>query len=275
MEQQNQEDYDEINFYELWQVVIKRKVFIIGLFLIILISSAIYSLISPNIYRGYAVFNIIKSDIITTKENAMTTKEIVTSKEIVDLLGKVDREKRVSILPKTYPSVTDLKIEALKNSNNKIMVTINSKKVNNIPIAMSEVQNYLNNIDIVKINTQQNREILLQQSAELSELIKSAPDLLATYHRLFKAGKLSTMGFNPIEINKAVSDIKLVLLKVDQEILKLNSGGIEMSMQPYVSSRPVGPKILRNIALAGILSLFLGICLAFLMEYLGNTKKQS
>jgi capsular polysaccharide biosynthesis protein len=92
---------------------------------------------------------------------------------------------------------------------------------------------------------------------------------------LFKAGKLSTIGFNTIEVNKAVIEIKMTLLKVEQEILKLNSGGIEMAMQPYVSSQRVGPKILRNIALAGIISLLLGICLAFFIEYIGNIKNKN
>lgn len=260
MEQQNKEDYDEINLYELWQVIMKRKILVIGLFLIIVFLSAIYSFLSPNIYRGYAVFNII------------TAKEIATSKEIVDFLGNVDREKRKIILPKTYPSVKDVKITTLKDSNNKIRVTIDSKKVNDIPQAISEVHDYLNNIDIVKMNTKQSKEILLQQSAELSELIKSAPDLLATYHKLFQAGKLSTMGFNPIEVSKAVIAIKIELLSVEQALLKLNSGGIEMAMQPYVSSKPVNPKILMNIILAGISSILLGIFLAVFIEYIGNIK---
>lgn len=267
--QQNKEDYDEINLYKLWQVIMKRKILIIGLFLIIVFLSAIYSFLSPNIYRGYAVFNIIKSDVIISRE-----KEIVKSKEIVDFLGNVDREKRKIILPKTYPSVKDVKITTLKDSSNKIKVTIDSKKVNDIPLAISEVHDYLNNIDIVKMNTKQNKEILLQQSAELSELIKSVPSLLATYHKLFKAGKLSTMGFNPIDVSKSVIAIKIELLSVEQALLKLESGGLEMAMQPYVSSKPVSPKILRNIAFAGISSILLGIFLAFFMEYMGNIKNK-
>lgn len=267
MEQQSQEGNDEINFYEIWQVIMKRKVFIIGLFLIIVFLSAVYSFLSPNIYRGYAILNMMKSDIIITKE-------IVTPKEIVDLLGKMDIEKRESILPKTYPSLKDVQVRPVKDSNDKIMITVDSKKIDDIPRAISEIRDYLNNTDLVKKNTGRYKEILLKQAAELSELIKASPDLLATYHKLFKAGKLSTIGFNPIEVNKSVIGIKVDLLKIEQDALRLNSGGIEIAMRPYISSKPVSPKILWNLGFAGISSLFLGIFLAFLMEFVGNMKRQ-
>lgn len=270
MEQQNQENYDANYLYDLRQVVMKRKILIMGLFLITVFLSVLYSFLSPNIYRGYSVFSIVKSDIV--KSDIVKADEVVTSREIIEFLGRVDREKRVQILPKTYFYVTDVKITALKNSNDKVIVTIDCKKLNDILPAISEVQNYLNNIEIVKINTKQKKDILLQQSAELSELIKSSPDLLVSYYKLFKAGKLSTVGFNPIEVNKAIIDAKLELLSVEQQLIKLNSGGLEMAMQPYISSKPVSPKISRITTLAGIAGLLLGILLAYLMEYIGEMK---
>lgn len=260
MGQENREDYDEINLYEIWKIILKRKVLIIGFFLMSVLLSAIYSFLSPTIYRGHAVFNILLG------------KDVMTSKDVSDFLGIVDREKRERILPKTSSSVKSVNIAAIKNSDNKIIVTIDSKKVDDIPLAVTEVQNYLNNIYIIKQNTERKKEVLLKQSTELQELIKSAPNLLVTYRKLFEAGRLSTMGFNPIEVNQSVIGIKVELLKVEQEVSKLNRGGIEMAMQTYVSSKPVGPKVLRNIAIAGILSLLLGMCLAFLAEYLGNIK---
>ncbi len=108
----------------------------------------------------------------------------------------------------------------------------------------------------------------------MSELIKFAPDVLKTYHSLFNAGKISAMGFNPIEVNRSVIAIKMQLVEIEQAISKLNNGVIDIAMQPYISSRPVGPNVFKSTVTAGILSLVLGICLAFLMEYIGNMKKR-
>ncbi|MBA3061227.1 MAG: hypothetical protein FP832_06240 [Nitrospirae bacterium] len=43
--------------------------------------------------------------------------------------------------------------------------------------------------------------------------------------------------------------------------------GVEMLEKPYILKNPVKPKIKMNIALAGIISLFSGIFLAFFAEY--------
>lgn len=130
-------------------------------------------------------------------------------------------------------------------------------------------------MDIIKSTVSRDKEILILKSAELSDLIKSSPDLLATYRKLFEAGKLTTMGFNPVEVSKSISDIKVNLLAIDQQILRLNNGGIEIAAQPYISDKPVSPKILRNVILAGIFSLFIGIFLSLFIEYIGNVKNRN
>jgi len=102
MEQQNREYNDEINLYDLWKVIAKRKKLIIGLFIVIVGLTAIGSFLMPDIYRGKAVLFVIPS-------------EEITAKEITDLIGKVDREKRLSIMPKSYPNVKDLKLNNIKD----------------------------------------------------------------------------------------------------------------------------------------------------------------
>ena len=260
MEQQNREYNDEINLYDFWKIIAKRKILIIGLFIVIVVSTAIGSFLMPDIYRGDAVLVLLKSDVITAKE-------------IADSIGNGDREKRLSIVPKSYPNVEDIKFKAIKDSKDKIVVSIDAKRIDDIPRALSEVINYLNNIDIIKSTVSRNKEILLRQSAELSELIKSSPDLMFTYHKLFRAGKFS-MGFNPIDVNKRISEIKVELLGVKQQISRLNNGGIEIAVQPYVSNKPVSPKRLLIVVVAGIFSLLLGVFLAIFIEYIGNIKNK-
>ena len=262
MEQQNREYNDEINLYDFWKVIVKRKKLIIGLFIVIVVSTAIVSFLMPDIYRGTAVLFVIPA-------------EEITAKEIIDLIGKVDREKRLSIVPKSYPNVKDLKFNNIKDSNNKILVTIDAKKIDDIPRALSEVIDYLNNMDIIKSKISRSKAIALKQIEELSDLIKTSPDLLSTSDKLFKAGKLSTMGFNPIDISKKIIDAKLELLGIEQQLSRLNKGGIEIAVQLYISSKHVSPNRLLNIVFAGIFSLLLGVFLAIFIEYIGNIKNKN
>lgn len=263
MEKQNEEHNDEINLYDLWKVIAKRKMLIIGLFIVIVGLTAIYSFMMPNIYRGEALILVnLKS-------------ELINAKEITDSIGSVDKGKRLKMVPKSYSNVKNIKLDALKNSKDKIRVTIDAKKIDDIPGALSEVVGYLNNMDIIKTTVSREKSKLIMQSSELSDLIKSSPDLLATYRKLFEAGKLSTMGFNPVDVGKRIIDIKAELLDIDQKISRLNDGGIEIAAQPYISDKPVSPKILRNVILAGMISLLLGIFLALFIEYIVNIKNRN
>jgi capsular polysaccharide biosynthesis protein len=261
MEQQNREYNDEINLYDLWKVIAKRKKLIIGLFIVIVGLTAIVSFLMPDIYRGEAGLLVILNS------------EVINAKEITDLIGNIDPEKRLSIMPKSYPNIKDLKFKAIKDSKNKIVVTIDAKKIDDISRALSEVVGYLNNMDIIKSTVSRDKAIVLRQLAELSDLIKSSPDLLATYHKLFRAGKLSTMGFNPVEVNKKIIDIKVELLAIEQQLARLNNGGVEIAAQPYISNKPVSPKRELIIVAAGIFSLLLGVFLAIFIEYIGKIKR--
>jgi capsular polysaccharide biosynthesis protein len=269
MEKQNEEYDDEINLYDLWKAIAKRKMLIIGLFIVIVGLTAIYSFMMPNIYRGEALLTVNLFNLDNLKTG------VIDAKEITDSIGSVDKGKRLKIVPKSYSNVKNIKLDALKNSKDKIRVTIDAKKIDDIPGALSEVVGYLNNMDIIKTTVSREKSKLIMQSSELSDLIKSSPDLLATYRKLFEAGKLSTMGFNPVDVGKRIIDIKAELLDIDQKISRLNDGGIEIAAQPYISDKPVSPKILRNVTLAGIISLFVGIFLALFIEYISNVKNRN
>lgn len=268
MEQQNRECRDEINLYDLWNGIAKRKMLIIGLFIVIVGLTAVGSIMMPKIYRGEVIL-----DILVLKSEKMA-KEIITAKEIIDLMGNVDREKLKSVAPKSYNNINDIKFKAIKDSKNKVLVTIDANKPNDISTALPEVISYLNNISIVKSTFQQEKDLLLRKSEELSKVVKLAADTLATYDKQIKAGKLSVIGFNPIILHRNLSDIRLELFTTEQQLSKLNSDCIKVATQAHISKNPISPKILFNIILAGIFSLLLGAFLAIFLDYIENIKNK-
>jgi hypothetical protein len=190
--------------------------------------------------------------------------------EIIDLMGRIDDGKKEFILPKTYQSVESVKLKAFKNVTYKIAATIEAENTDDIPVAAAELVDFLNNIDSVKANVNEEREILTQRSIETSNLLKSAPHLIASYNKILSEGKLLPMGFNPIDLGKRIADIKIEKLTVEQALSRLKNGRIQMTTQPYIFKEPVSPKIARNVILAGMLGLILGLFLAFLIEYVIN-----
>lgn len=269
MDKQNEEYDHEINLYDLWKVIAKRKMLIIGLFIVIAGLTAIGSFMMPNIYRGEAVLLVNLNNFDVPKS------EVISAKEITDSVGSINREKLLRMVPKSYPNVTNIKLNANKNSKDKITVTIDAKKIDDIPGALSEVIGYLKNIDIIKSSVNRYKENYIKKSSELSDIIKSSRDLLVTYRKMFEAGKITAIGFNPVDASTVIGKIKLDLIEIDQKLSRLNNGGIEIASQLYISDNPVSPKILRNVILAGFSSLLLGIFLAFFIECVGNVKNKN
>lgn len=243
---------DEINLYDYWKVIVKRKRLIIGLFLVAVLSSAIISLLMPKIYRGEVVL----------------TQLVLSPKELIAITGNK------KILPTTHHSITAIKLNALKDSTDKLQVIIEAKSADDIPAAVVEIIKYLNNIPLVNRSIEEGRQRLLKQSEELSKVIKQSNKLAVTYEKLLKEGKYVPMGFNIVgfnpqgfslvDIRKKISDWEVEKFNIDQVLQKPK--GVEMIGKPYILKNPVKPNIKKNIILAGIVSLFSGVFLAFLLK---------
>ena len=253
---------DEINLYDYWKVIVKRKRLIIGLFVIAILASAIISFLMPKIYRGEVILKLPTKE-LTSKE--LTSKEL-TSKELLSIIGKIDVEKIKKFLPTTHHLITNIKLNALKDSTDKLQLIIEAKNKDIISTAIIEFAAYLNNLPLINRSVEEERQRLLMQSEELSKVIKDSEEFAEIHKKLLREGKLILLGFNPVEISKRMSDLKIEKLGVEQSLQRPKS--VEIIEKPYILKNPVKPSIKKNIALAGTISLFIGIFLAFFMEYI-------
>lgn len=57
--------------------------------------------------------------------------------------------------------------------------------------------------------------------------------------------------------------------------LLIDPKGVAMIGKPCILKNPVKPSIKKNIALAGLISLFSGVLPAFLLEYIERMRKKS
>lgn len=276
MELQTKEYSDDINLYDLWKVIVRRRRLIVGLCLVTVISTTIISFLMPKIYRGEAVLSIWQNEVVSmslmAEKEGMSQKEIIPARDIAEIIGNIDKDKKIKILPKTHASVTDIKLRLLKETKDKFIVIIDAKNIDDIPKALTELLDYINNFGVVKLAVKDEREKLINRSTELSEVVQSSYDLSDTYHKLLKAGKLLPVGFNPIDLNKKIADIKLEKLMVEQALQRLNNGGVRIDSQQYVSDSPISPKKKLMVSFAGVVSLIVGIFMAFFLEFIDRSK---
>lgn len=230
---------EEIDLMDYVKIILKRKFFILALFLLSVIVAGIFSLLFPKVHKIEAILEIgqVAGNIIESPEQTIGKVEN-------DVYGILVREK-LGIKEKEYP-----KIKSENPKETKLIVftieTDNPQRDENI---LKE------EIDLILKEHQEkfNESFSLYEE----EIAKNEKELefLKTYK------PYADVGISQLQIT--VSNQKKQLTASEMtKIVKI----------PKVSEEPVKPKPLLNITIAGILGLFIGIFLAFFREWWEKNK---
>lgn len=239
---------DEINLYNYWKVILKRKWILIGVFLAITIGTALVNVLLPKIYRGQY---IIKTG---------TNKELIYFLKSINLN---DNNVVRSILPVTNQTV--YKITLISDSSlSSLRILIDVKDTSDIPEIAKELFEYLNNIPFYKMYVEQEKELLQKQLDGIIIAIVNSEEVIKTYNKLLNTEKLVPIVFNPIEIYNGILDLNKRRIILEQSLK--NHVGVDIIVS-YIYSIPVEPKIKKNIALSAIIGIFLGVFLIFFVEF--------
>jgi LPS O-antigen subunit length determinant protein (WzzB/FepE family) len=268
----------EIDLVMYWRILIKRRSLIAGIMLVSMLLAAGISFLMPKTYRGDVTLSIRTRDIVTREFkikdlSANESGKELTAKELLAITGDLDDEKLKTILPKTHMLLSDIKIVPLiKDSDDKVKISVEAKVPKDIPVIFSEIIEYLNSNPMIGEYITQQRELLKKQSEELSMAIESLQAVVRTFETLSNSGRLVTAGFNPVELYAGISKLKIEKFEVEQSIKNLK--GVEL-IEQHVSNRPVRPKKILTIILAGAIGLLIGIGLALITEYGRQTERQA
>lgn len=258
---------DETNLYDLWKVIVKRKIIIIAIFLISLLGATIYCFTAPNIYRLETHVKLyMPKDIITVQE-------LPTGKDVASIIGKVDDRKKAAIFPKTTDEVTEAAIGEIRGAPDRFKITVESQHNEKLHESLHEMITYIENIREIKSSYE-------KITSEIDERIKNVieAERKSDYHihemekRLISSKSLPA-SFNPVEINQGRIDLKMEKYRLEQE--RQNYKLIQPLEDPFISKEPVWPKKAMIITLAGICSLIFGIFIVFIAEYFEGMKKKT
>ena len=83
--------------------------------------------------------------------------------------------------------------------------------------------------------------------------------------------KLNPVGFNPVQFNKMLSDLEVEKITLKQSTKNLT--GFEIVTNPIIFQKVVRPRPMLYMAIAGVISLILGVFLAMFLIYVENIKR--
>lgn len=261
---------EEIDLREYINVLLKRKGIIILIFLIAVITAALvsYFALSP-VYQSSVVFSVAKIDgraVINITESLEIIKSNIVLDEVINRMG----------LEKTYKQLSSqITIESLKGTNFiKISVVADSpESAKNLVGTITEVfieQNQAEYQEQVKL-MEDRLKILEEQIAEFEKNIQeiektkkkiAATEELSEGERQFQTSLLLSSSVTERELynnlTNQVNGLRASLNKC-QDFKIINYAQLPAS--------PIKPNKKLNILIAGVLGLFVGIFVAFFMEF--------
>lgn len=107
----------EVNLYDYWKVLVKRKKIFLGIFLLPLVIAIIVSLFMPRYYRGESELN----------------NTVMPAPNIVNLIGNIDDAKKDKIFAGNSDAIKSVLISLSKKSNDTINIIIDAKAADAIP----------------------------------------------------------------------------------------------------------------------------------------------
>lgn len=231
---------EDINLYRYYQLVAKRKWLLFGIFLSVILITAIVNFSFPKIYKAEVVFKLV------TPEFA----------EVLEMLNTNEQKNLKNIFPANYNVVDEVHAgrfidelhPSLDSASKRIKVSVDVTDTSKISSIISELNESIINFPVYKKSIDKLKELWKK---ELEEINKSIA--------VFEGNSVN----KEFQISDGNNLVQLKSRKVFLEQSLKNNLTTEITYQ-YVLTDPVKPQIKRNICLAGIIS-FLSTVIAIII----------
>lgn len=263
---------DEIDLRDYIRVILKRKKVILAVFFVAVITATIVSFLMPKIYETTSVIQIGSIDgLLINKQEA---KEILLSNIFLEPIIK---ELNLVVSPKQL----NIKIEDIGDTNLlRIKVEYpDPDKV--VKINMAVANSFISQSQLIY---QQRLSLFNERLKELEVEVKNVQDEIKRTQDLI--AQVSTLsGISQQEVG-----LRIILLqntlpnyeehfnnimnqRNDLKMLLTKAKDFKVTDFPLKPDSPIKPNKKLNIAISGVVSLFIGIFLAFLIEYRDKIKQ--
>ena len=242
---------DEINLYEYWKVLVKRKKILISIFLVPLVVVTIVSLSLPRYYIG-------ESEI---------SNPVIPVPNIVNLIENIDNAQKARIFANNADAIKSVLISLPKKSTDTITIIIHAKTADIIPHAFAGIFDYISNMPEIQEEIKRTKE---KADLKLNKLIEARKENLLFLDQvkdMIKKKQMSFIFVNPADLITKDADLSLEIMNLQN--VKVT---VEMLAPPSITKQPSNSQIKQIIMITGLLCLFAGIFVVFFLEYIDRMK---
>ncbi len=267
---------DEIDLYELLLVLWRRKKVIFLTFLVFLMFAAIYAFLSPPVYRQTV---LIKLPLNNMPLNNMPLLSAEEAKEIVHSLGNLLEEHNyvklagvLEIKEDEARQIVKISPQTLRRSNNLLKVVIETHTRSLLPKIAQGIVDFINENPYLKEKIRIWEQTLDQKERTISVRLASLENLKNYILSEIQKGNLRLLGFNPLDLEGYILNLKqqLEVIKAQRKLIS----GAELVVSGALPRKPAKPKRALILAVAGVSGLFLGVFLAFFVEWWEKAREE-
>jgi tyrosine-protein kinase Etk/Wzc len=232
---------DEINLLEYWNVIWQRKIMIGSLFTICVIATMIISLLSPKYYKSQTVI-------------------IASSSEMGGLGAALS----------SIPLVGALTGGGIATPSDKVMVLLNSRTIADMVIKKFDLMRVFNED---RWDTKKGTWKDPEKPPLMEDTVKFLNKSVVNITNNKKNGSITVSA--EWKDPRLAADIANYYITALTELMndKSINTTIQIIDRAIPAERKSRPKIALNMALAGVMSLFIGVFIAFFQDYLSKQKK--
>lgn len=246
---------EEINLYDYWKVLIKRKKIFIGIFLVPLVTVTMISLIQPRYYRG-------ESEI---------TNPIIPARDIVNLIGDIDADQKIKIFTNNPDTIKSVSISLHKTSftnkaEDKLNIIVDVKTADIIPQIFQDIYEYIANLKEIKEKIAKKNEEISLAAKNLIEAKKANLIFLNQTTDMMNNQRI-TFYCNPADLIKKDAEMSSIIMNLQS--IKVTAG----ILGPLsITRQPSRSQIEQRIIMTGLLSLIAGIFVVLFLDYIERMK---
>ena len=261
---------EEIDLREYINVLIKRKSIIILIFLIAVITSALvsYFVLSP-VYQASTVFSVAKIDgraVINITEALEIMKSNVVLDEVIDRMDLEETAKQLSsqITTESIKGTNFIKVSVAADSPEKAKSLV--ENIVEVFIAQNQSE-YREKIKLVEDRLKIIEEQIAEFEKNIQEIEKTKKKIataeeLPEGERQFQTSLLLSSSVTERELYNTLSE-QANSLKTSLK----NCEDFKIINYAQLPAAPIKPNKKLNTLIAGVLGLFVGIFVAFFLEF--------
>ena len=264
---------EEMNIYDYWKVLVKRKKIFIGIFLIPLVIATIASFSVPRYYVGEAEISYPVSPV-------PNISSVITAQNIVRFVGNIDDIPKGKIFTNNPGTIKRVLLSLSKNSTDKVSIVIDAKAADAIPQAFEDISRYIRNLpeikeEIARIKEEENSKLknLIEAKKANLAFLKYLTDVIKKEPEAFVSANPSDYIMKDSNLSIDISNLQQILKKSKMAVVKSDVLIANGTLSPLVITvKPSNSQIRKIIISTGALSLIAAIFVVFLLDYIERIK---